>query len=73
MATIQGLLQTIKDATEDLKALVEELENDRDNAIALYEAEQERNVDHYNDEKVWVTPLTLNDTSTPTMARTYTV
>lgn len=52
MATIQGLLQTIKDATEDLKALVEELENDRDNAIALYEAEQERNVDHYNDEKV---------------------
>lgn len=52
MTTILGLMQTIKDATDDLKVLVEELQQERDEAIERYEAEQERNVDHYNDEKI---------------------
>lgn len=55
MTTILGLMQTIKDSVADLEVMIKELDQPFAGMIdmeAVEQAEQERNVDHANDNRI---------------------
>ena len=75
MKTIQELTKEVNDSLEELNRALEQLREPFAGFIdpeAVIQAEDDKALDHYNDEQVWVIPLTKSVTSISGMTRTYT-